>query len=530
MLFRHARARSASSRKMSRASTLGASGKRKSWMAGTSPAKTCQRVLTRTSPRHQGGGEEREHHLATLIGAGIARLQDAPFGALLRRPLGFDLVGKADGVAGQNRLDPAQFAKARRRPPHRDLLATRDRFRRQALAVCDQELHANRGDVPARCSQSPEQGFASLLLIEVKALRVELRGKPLNVVGGEGERAEVAPGADLDILEETHRYIAPASSRRRTMIGDSISHSTMPAALRIVPLKVTMPVSGRLFETLASATSTSSVKSSPGRSGAIQRISLTPGEPSEAVRPMKPSNSIRIMIEPRCQPEPDSPFSIDALAAASSRCIGCGSNSAAKARISSRVTWRGPNVPKWPGGKSSKVNVVIYLRFGLRITAGKPECGRYLRQSQPVHPHGLFARGEYRSRRSPLTCPKQFSGLALCPSGTRFLTRRRTIDARFSGSVSVGPLHHAHDHQDLLLAGHRLDRAVRPVRDLLGACRDGDQPVRRIHPTVVLDRRCRGRRGVFAHRRGIHLDRLPNQRASRRDPRPGADAVISPAP
>ena len=53
--------------------------------------------------------------------------------------------------------------------------------------------------------------------------------------------------ADLDVLEETHRYSAPASARRRTMIGDSISHSTTPAALRIVPLKVTMPVSGRLL-------------------------------------------------------------------------------------------------------------------------------------------------------------------------------------------------------------------------------------------------------------------------------------------
>src|SRR4051794_14841536 len=370
--------------------------------------------LTHTPPRHEGGGEERKYHLATLVDAGIAGLQDAPFRALLRSPLGLDLVGKADGVAGQHRLDPAQFTKAGRRPPHRDLLAARDGLRRQALAVGDQQLHADRGDVPARCRQSTEQGFAPFLLIEVKPLRVELRSKLLDVFGGEGERAKLALRADLDVLEETHRYFAPASSRRRTMIGDSISHSTMPAALRIVPLKVTIPVSGRLFEILASATLTSSVRSSPGRSGASQRISFTPGEPSEAVRPIKPSNSIRIMIEPRCQPEPDSPFSIDALAAASSRCIGCGSYSAAKAKISSRVTWRGPNVPKWPGGKSSKVNVVIYLRFGLRITVGKPECGRYLQQSQPVHPHGLFARGEYRSRRSPLTCPKQFSGLALC--------------------------------------------------------------------------------------------------------------------
>src|SRR5207249_10810260 len=76
--------------------------------------------------------------------------------------------------------------------------------------------------------------------------------------------------------------------------------------------------------------------------------------------------------------------------------------------------------------------------------------------------------------------PEASFGASPVSSGTRFLTRRRTIDARFSGSVSVGPLYHTHDHQDFLLAGHRLDRSVRPVRGLLGACRDGDQPVRRI--------------------------------------------------
>src|SRR2546430_11778584 len=124
--------------------------------------------------------------------------------------------------------------------------------------------------------------------------------------------------------------------------------------------------------------------------------------------------------------------------------------------------------------------------------------------------------------------PEAVFGSSPVPSGTRLLTRRRTIDARLSGSVSVGPLHHAHDHQDFLLAGHRLDRVVRPVWDLFGTCGDGDQPVRRVHPVAVVDRRCRGRRGVFAHRRGIHPDRLPHQRASRRDPGSGAYAVASP--
>src|SRR6185369_11057261 len=135
-----------------------------------------------------------------------------------------------------------------------------------------------------------------------------------------------------------------------------------------------------------------------------------------------------------------------------------------------------------------------------------------------------------RQRRVPLPAltpdlPEAIFGASPVPSGIRFLTRRRTIDARFSGSVSVGPLHHAHDNQDVLLAGHRFDRAVRPVRDLFGACRDGNQPVRRVHPAIVLDRRRRGRRGVLAYRRRIHPDRLPHQRASRRDPRSGANAI-----
>src|SRR6266404_6111019 len=135
-----------------------------------------------------------------------------------------------------------------------------------------------------------------------------------------------------------------------------------------------------------------------------------------------------------------------------------------------------------------------------------------------------------RQRRVPFPAltsdlPEAVFGSSPVPSGTRLLTRRRTIDARFSGSVSVGPLHHAHDHQDFLLAGHRLDRTVRPVRDLFGACGNGDQPVRWIHPVIVFDRRRRGRRGVFAHRRGIRPDRLPHQRASRRDSGSGADAV-----
>src|SRR5580698_1680593 len=102
------------------------------------------------------------------------------------------------------------------------------------------------------------------------------------------------------------------------------------------------------------------------------------------------------MIEHRCQPEPDRPFSIEREAAASSRCIGCGSNSAANASISSRVTWRGPKLPKWPGGKSSKVRVMM------GIAGGRPDCGRYLRQSQPADPAWPGSAGEHGSSQSVL--------------------------------------------------------------------------------------------------------------------------------
>src|SRR5271166_615275 len=329
---------------------------------------TQRRSGTRIAPRHEGRRQHRIHRFPVLIGAGLARLQNAPIGARLRNAHGDDLAGKADGVAGQHRLQPAQLAKAGRRAPRRDLLAARSRFLHLLLPVGDEKLHADRADMPAGGGEAAEQRFAPLLLAEVKTLRIELRGEGLDGLCGEGEGAELASLPDLHVLERPHQRVSCARARRPMMIGEVISHSASPAALRAVLLNVTMPVSGRLFETRASITSTSSVRSSPGRNGASQRTSLTPGEPSEAVRVMKLSQSIRIMSEQRCQPEPESPFSMDLAAASSSRCIGCGSNSPAKARMSSRVTWCGPKLPNRPGGKSSKVSVVIQRclqrRFG----------------------------------------------------------------------------------------------------------------------------------------------------------------------
>src|SRR5581483_10479551 len=354
-------------------------------VVGASPWRTLRGSGTRIASRHEGCREQRKHQLSMLIGPGLPRLQNAPLGPRVRHALANDLGGEADGVAGEHRLQPAQIAKTGRRAPHRDRLAARRRLLHQALRVCDHQLHADRADMPAGGGKTAEQRVAALFLAQVEALRIEFRGEALDRIGGKGEGADLAPLPDLHVLEEPHQRDSSAGERRPTMIGEVISHSATPAALRAVLLKVTMPVSGRLFETRASITSTSSIKSSPGRNGASQRTSLTPGEPSEAVRVMKPSHSMRIMSEQRCQPEPDSPLSMDLAAAASSRCIGCGSYSLAKARMSSRVTCCGPKLPKRPGGKSSKVSVVIQSGamesfWGIVVT--KTDCGRTFGRSQ----------------------------------------------------------------------------------------------------------------------------------------------------
>src|SRR5205814_4646299 len=106
----------------------------------------------------------------------------------------------------------------------------------------------------------------------MERLRIKLRGKGLDPIGAESERPDFTPLPDLHVLEEPHQPISSATpcERRPTRIGDIISHRTCPAELRTTALKVTIPVSGLLLERRASVTSTSSIKSSPGRSGASQ--------------------------------------------------------------------------------------------------------------------------------------------------------------------------------------------------------------------------------------------------------------------
>src|SRR3569832_1405521 len=126
----------------------------------------------------------------------MAGFQDSPFEPARRRAQCFDLAFKADRIARQHRLDPAQYAKTRRWPPERDPFAARGCLARLTLAVVHQQPHADRSDMPSGGCQPAEQRLASLFLIQMKTLRIELRGEGLDVFGRERERAEFTPLPD----------------------------------------------------------------------------------------------------------------------------------------------------------------------------------------------------------------------------------------------------------------------------------------------------------------------------------------------
>ena len=57
------------------------------------------------------------------------------------------------------------------------------------------------------------------------------------------------------------------------------------------------------------------------------------------------------------------------------------------------------------------------------IAGGRPDCGRYLRQSQPADSHGSCSRGETALRGSPPTCPGPHSELGPVGVSNQVLTQ-----------------------------------------------------------------------------------------------------------
>src|SRR5262245_46391386 len=310
----------------------------------------------------EGTADERDHRFAMLVHAGVAHEDDAPAGAAGQRPHLGDLSRVRDRVAHIDRLGPFQIAETGRRPELSNGLAASAQLLVLAPAEIDQQTHPDTGGVPARGAEPAEMRARGLGFVEMKRLRIEARREALDVLGSEGVAPEIADLTDTNVVEELHdsglaRGCAPAGdpASRRPNIGLTIKLIIgCSDASTSSSRSFTNPRSGRLREARVSSTVARALTCAPGRIGASHCTSSIPGAPMKLVSASMPSVSMRMSRQQLCQPEATRPPNKLARAAVSSRCIGCGSYSAAKAMISARVIRRGPHSVTWPGLKSSQ--------------------------------------------------------------------------------------------------------------------------------------------------------------------------------
>src|SRR6516164_11607518 len=198
------------------------------------------------------------------------------------------------------------------------------------------------------------------VLVEMERLRIETRRERLDFFGGKDVSAELVALADANVFEELHgRLCVCGSAPARAASRPNIECTTKVISVRPEPLinskrDLTKPKPGLLREVRVSSTVPRALMRSPGRSGASHLTSSTPGAPMKLVSASRLSLSMRMSAQQVCQPEAIRPPGNVARAACSSRCIGCGSNSAAKPTISSRLTRRDPQSKIWPELKSSQ--------------------------------------------------------------------------------------------------------------------------------------------------------------------------------
>src|SRR5262249_56598185 len=104
-------------------------------------------------------------------------------------------------------------------PGRADRLAARAQLLVLAPAVGDHQPHPNAGGVPARGAEPAEMRARGGRLVEMERLRIEARGKRLDVLGGEGVAAELARLADANVLEEFHDLLPAFGSPPRAALA-----------------------------------------------------------------------------------------------------------------------------------------------------------------------------------------------------------------------------------------------------------------------------------------------------------------------
>ena len=211
------------------------------------------------------------------------------------------------------------------------------------------------------------------------------------------------------------------------------------------------------------------LKMSPASTGLFHRTWSTPGAPCEVESSRKASHSMRMNIAQVCQPEAASPPRMLALPAASSRCIGCASNSCANSMISAaspascrgraRRPRRNPHRPRsFHGQVFTFFPVMVWnpvqdctiatdrlpdaggAQFGQVISGAPGHHAQRNRSSKPLQPaaaaeipEGRIAESTIRPRRKDSQVPVQFGHDIEIHAVDRGDQRRRQEDDRGDG-------------------------------------------------------------------------------------------------
>src|SRR6185312_682470 len=102
------------------------------------------------------GGDERDHGLALLVGAGRLNADQPKSRAAAGWPLVHHRTGIVDGVADVDGFEPFQIAETERRTDNADGLPAPARLVVELAAVIDHQPHAHGGGMPAGSAERAE--------------------------------------------------------------------------------------------------------------------------------------------------------------------------------------------------------------------------------------------------------------------------------------------------------------------------------------------------------------------------------------
>ena len=177
-----------------------------------------------------------------------------------------------------------------------------------------------------------------------------------------------------------------------------------PSWLKTSLVVKTVPRPGFFDEGCTSVTVERPDSVSPGRTGAVQRISSTPGEPSDAESRRTARTNMPMKSAVVCQPLAISPPNGDLAAASRSTWNGCGSNRLANSTISCSETVTGPTSTTSPMWKSSQWRMT---RDAIDTVVGcAPGNSARCRSPSSASAATTSAAASTRRRRGPSSMPR----------------------------------------------------------------------------------------------------------------------------